>query len=120
MSLSSWFCALRVENCDNAKQKKLWLLLNCAVDILLIGYFKYAGLFCSIFGNVPEFIRNIALPIGISFYTFQLLTYVVDVYRGEVQAQKYMPRPPITLWPRWKAQAPVLPVCPPPPLSASW
>ena len=88
MSLSSWFCALRVENCDNTKQKKLWLLLNCAVDILLIGYFKYAGLFCSIFGNVPEFIRNIALPIGISFYTFQLLTYVVDVYRGEVQAQK--------------------------------
>ena len=88
MALSSWFCALQVEKEATPQKKKLWLLLNCAVDILLIGYFKYAGLFCSIFGEIPEFVKKIALPIGISFYTFQLLTYVVDVYRGEAHAQK--------------------------------
>ena len=42
---------------------------------------------CGLFGPVPEAVRNIALPIGISFYTFQLLTYVVDVYREEAPAQ---------------------------------
>ena len=58
------------------------------IDLGLIGFFKYAGLICSLFGPVPDFVKRIALPIGISFYTFQLLTYVVDVYRGEAQAQK--------------------------------
>ena len=42
--------------------------------------------FQALFG-VPKAIPNIVLPIGISFYTFQLISYVVDVYRGEVHAQ---------------------------------
>jgi len=87
MAFVSWLCALRVEK-NNGGKKKLWLIAAVAIEIALIGYFKYAGLICGIFGEVPQFVRNIALPIGISFYTFQLLTYVVDVYRGEAQAQK--------------------------------
>ena len=88
MALSSWFCALAVEGAKTQSRKKLWVAVAAVVDISLIGYFKYAGFLCSIFGNVPEFVKNIVLPIGISFYTFQLLTYVVDVYRGDAQAQK--------------------------------
>ena len=61
------------------------------INIGLIGFFKYTGFALtniqSIFG-VPEVIPKIALPIGISFYTFQLLSYVIDVYRKEVPAQK--------------------------------
>ena len=87
MALVSWFCALRVQE-GTPEKRKLWLVVSCAVDIVLIGYFKYAGLICSVFGTVPEAIKSIALPIGISFYTFQLLTYVVDVYRGDAKAQK--------------------------------
>lgn len=87
MALVSWFCALRVQH-GAAEKRKLWLTLSCVVDIVLIGYFKYAGLICSVFGTVPEAVKSIALPIGISFYTFQLLTYVVDVYRGDAKAQK--------------------------------
>ena len=87
MSLCSWFCALRVERAASRKGKRTWVAVSCAIDIALIGFFKYAGLICSVFGEVPEFIANIALPIGISFYTFQLLTYVVDVYRGDAEAQ---------------------------------
>ena len=87
MSLCSWFCALRVEKADSQGRRKLWVAVSCAIDIALIGFFKYAGLVCSVFGQVPEFVANIALPIGISFYTFQLLTYVVDVYRGDAEAQ---------------------------------
>ena len=88
MALSSWFCALRVVAGETPRRRKTWVAISCTVDIALIGFFKYAGLVCSIFGPVPEFISRIALPIGISFYTFQLLTYVVDVYRGDAPAQR--------------------------------
>lgn len=88
MAFNAYFCARMVEKSETPGRKKLWVFLSSAIDIALIGYFKYAGLICGIFGPVPEFIANIALPIGISFYTFQLLTYVIDVYRGDAPAQK--------------------------------
>ena len=88
MALTSWGCALGVEKAAAPGKKRAWVILSAVIDIGLIGYFKYAGLICGIFGQVPEFIRSIALPTGISFYTFQLLTYVIDVYRGEAGAQK--------------------------------
>ena len=85
MAFVSWLCARKVEE---GKHPKVWVTAAAVIELFLIGWFKYAGLVCSIFGPVPEFVKNIALPIGISFYTFQLLTYVVDVYRGEAPAQK--------------------------------
>ena len=88
MALTSWSCALAVDRAGEKKHKLLWVIVSAVIDIGLIGYFKYAGLVCSIFGPVPEFVKNIALPIGISFYTFQLLTYVIDVYRGDASVQK--------------------------------
>ena len=88
MAFASWFCALGVDRAEDTGSKKFWVAAAAVIDIGLIGYFKYAGLICSIFGTVPDFIRSIALPIGISFYTFQLLTYVIDVYRGEAPVQK--------------------------------
>ncbi len=87
MAFASWLCALGVDAATGAR-RKFWVGAAAVIDIGLIGYFKYAGLICGIFGPVPDFIRNIALPIGISFYTFQLLTYVIDVYRGDAPVQK--------------------------------
>jgi alginate O-acetyltransferase complex protein AlgI len=87
MSLVSWACAWCVDDCRKQWAKRVWVAIAAVVDIGLIGYFKYAGLICSIFGEVPAFVQNILLPIGISFYTFQLLTYVVDVYRGDAEVQ---------------------------------
>ena len=88
MALTSWICALGVDRSETPERKRLWVILTAVIDIGLIGYFKYAKLICGIFGDVPPFVQRIALPIGISFYTFQLLTYVVDVYRGDAPAQK--------------------------------
>lgn len=88
MALSAWACALAVEKAHCIGAKRFWLVLSCVVDIGMIGWFKYAALFWSIFGPVPQFVKDIVLPIGISFYTFQLMSYVVDVYRGESPAQK--------------------------------
>ena len=88
MALASWACALGAEREERRERKLAWVWAAAVIDIALIGYYKYAGLICGIFGEVPPFIANIALPIGISFYTFQLLTYVIDVYRGDAPAQK--------------------------------
>lgn len=73
------------------RHRKLWLVMTLAVCLGLLAIFKYTGFFLS---NVqallgfPKEIPSITLPIGISFYTFQLLSYVIDVYRGEVPAQR--------------------------------
>ena len=66
MAAVDWFCALRIDIGESAGERKLWLALAVFVDLLLIGVFKYAGLVCSIFGEVPAFVQRIALPIGIS------------------------------------------------------
>lgn len=74
----------------NDKKAKAALFGAAFVSIGLIGVFKYGTFICentnSLFG-FPAEIPSIALPIGISFYTFQLLTYVIDVYRGDAEAQ---------------------------------
>ena len=70
---------------------RVFLVSSVATSLLLLGYFKYADFFLasfnSVFGQeIP--LLNIALPIGISFYTFQMLSYTVDVYRGDTPVQK--------------------------------
>ena len=91
MVLADWILALRIEKAPNKAAKKRWLTLVCIINLGLIGVFKYANFFdrtvTGLFGANP-ILPEIALPIGISFYTFQLLSYVVDVYRGEVPAQR--------------------------------
>lgn len=89
MSFADWIFAQLIEKYENSK--KLFLVLTCVVNLGLIGVFKYGTFFLSNMNNLfglPKEIPQIALPIGISFYTFQLLSYVVDVYRGDVKAQK--------------------------------
>ena len=66
-------------------------VLSVSFDLLLLGYFKYADFFISNLNAVTGLsvpLLKISLPIGISFYTFQILSYTVDVYRGDVRAQR--------------------------------
>ena len=76
----------------NAKRRKTVLVLCVAVNLLLLGFFKYASLFVSTLKVLPAFSflpdPQIALPIGISFYTFQSMSYVIDTYRGNCAPQK--------------------------------
>ena len=70
--------------------RKLFLLLAVAANLLILGYFKYTGFLLEtinrIFGK-HIFIPEIVLPIGISFYIFQSMSYVIDVYRYQVRPQ---------------------------------
>lgn len=75
--------------------KKRWLLVLCVtLNLLILGYFKYYNFLAEVLNpllrgfDIALPAIQVTLPIGISFYTFQALSYVVDVYRGTIQAQK--------------------------------
>lgn len=70
---------------------RIFLVFSVSFSLAMLGYFKYADFFIRNFNAVTGLsvpLLKIALPIGISFYTFQILSYTVDVYRGAVFAQK--------------------------------
>ena len=80
-----------IEAKNNLLVRRVVLIVSVTVLLGFLGYFKYADFFISNFNQVSGMeipLLKIALPIGISFYTFQILSYVVDVYRGDVNAQK--------------------------------
>lgn len=85
----NWGAGLLIEKF--VAYKRLLLVADILVNLLLLGYFKYFTFFLSVINglfdkNIP--ITEIALPIGISFFIFQILSYVIDLYRGEYKAQK--------------------------------
>ncbi|GHS85735.1 alginate O-acetyltransferase [Bacteroidia bacterium] len=77
---------------DNKRSQKRWLLVSIITNIGILGFFKYCDFFVdsfvalfSTFGvSLPQSTLNIILPVGISFYTFQTLSYTIDVYREKV------------------------------------
>ena len=85
------FGRLIEKHAQNKKRSKLFLTASVALSLALLAYCKYADFFLSSVNAVTGLsfkLLHVTLPIGISFYTFQILSYVVDVYRGEVPAQK--------------------------------
>ena len=86
-----YICGLAIEKSGKRAWKKLWLTVSVVLSLGLLGVFKYADFFIDTFNSVTgagmPFLR-LALPIGISFYTFQCLSYTIDVYRGTVPAQR--------------------------------
>ena len=84
----NYFLAILI---SKKKHKKLYLILSLIFDLGILGIFKYTdfviGTVNTIFKSTIPF-QNIVLPIGISFYTFQILSYVIDVYTGKVKVQK--------------------------------
>ena len=87
----NYLLALFIASASGGKKKAL-LALAVTVDVLTLGLFKYSGF---LVGNINGIfaaglnIPDIALPIGISFYTFQSIGYAVDVYRGTTKPEKH-------------------------------
>ena len=85
-----FFCGLAIGRAKDEKRKKTWLLVSVVSSLTFLGIFKYADFFLSTINGVTGLslpLLRLALPIGISFYTFQCLSYTIDVYRGRVEAQ---------------------------------
>jgi len=85
-------CGLAIGKCQNSpKWKKFWLITSIVVSLGLLGVFKYADFLIDSVNAVSGAkipLLKLALPIGISFYTFQCLSYTIDVYRGNAEPQK--------------------------------
>ena len=91
VTLSAYVHGLLIDKYRGTKLSKVFLWSSVVVSLLTLGYFKYADFFI---GNINGILGmkipllKLALPIGISFYTFQILSYTVDVYRGDAAPQK--------------------------------
>ncbi len=82
---------LLIEAFKQKKAAKIFLGLSVIINLGFLGFFKYSDFFIENFNAVTGLsapLLRIGLPIGISFYTFQILSYTIDVYRGQVSAQK--------------------------------
>ncbi len=88
--ICGYFLALAIEKWRGRPLSKFALILSAVLFLSALGIFKYADFFIKNFNAVTGLsvpLLKIALPIGISFYTFQILSYTIDVYRGDVAAR---------------------------------
>ena len=91
-TLVSFLVGRALASTDDPRRRKLWVTLSVSVDLLLLGFFKYAGFMLdttrgalSLLGvHVQMPALHIVLPIGISFYTFHTISYIVDAYRRKI------------------------------------
>ncbi|MCR5801687.1 MAG: MBOAT family protein [Lachnospiraceae bacterium] len=90
--LMNWVLGMYMGKSSSQGARKAILALSVICNLSLLGYFKYAGLFTH---TVERFLPslgvktvNISLPVGISFFTFQAMSYCIDLYRGEYEYQK--------------------------------
>ena len=91
-TMTDWFAAKRMTDSEGSK-RRMWLLLSLAVNLGLLGYFKYGAFleenFARLLGlagiDYAVSAGNIILPLGISFYTFQSMSYSIDVYRRNIK-----------------------------------
>ncbi len=95
-SFVDYFLGLSIAKSDRPKRRKLFLILSLVVNLGFLGFFKYYNFFAQNFADAFTFFGqsiepsrlNIILPVGISFYTFQTLSYTIDVYRKKLEPTK--------------------------------
>ena len=90
VTLLNYICGLIIHKSDNKKIKKCVMIICVILNIALLCFFKYTNF---IIDNLNSLglnfnVLNIALPLGISFYIFQTMSYTIDVYRGKVEVEK--------------------------------
>lgn len=93
----SFFTAILLEKAKSVGVKKVILLVSALSSLRVLFYFKYfnfisqsvVDLLKCFSIKMDPFMLNVILPVGISFYTFQTLSYVIDVYKGDVKAEKH-------------------------------
>lgn len=91
-----YFTGLKMAEARNKHQKKFWFWLSICVNVGFLGFFKYYNFFAASFAEavsniglrVDPWILKVVLPVGISFYTFHGLSYVIDIYKERIKPEK--------------------------------
>lgn len=92
MTAIGWVSGVKIEASPDIKTKKKWLVSSVIIFVLVLGIFKYTNFFVGTVTSIAGINWKplaIALPIGISFYTFKLISYVADVYTGKCSAEEH-------------------------------
>lgn len=80
----NWIIGISID--FGSKYRKIILFIGILLNLLILGYYKYTGLIILtlnyVLGDSIIYVPEVALPIGISFFTFQAMSYIIDVYRG--------------------------------------
>lgn len=95
-TLLDYFTGLRMQDSKTQKEKKIWFWLSVIVNLGFLGVFKYYNFFAESFAQglahlglqVNPRTISVILPVGISFYTFHGLSYVIDIYKGRIKAER--------------------------------
>ena len=95
-SCIDYIAGLQIFNANNQKQRKVWLYISLIANLGFLGVFKYYNFFAESFSQLmnqvgwqpDDLTLNIILPVGISFYTFQTLSYTIDIYRKDFKPTK--------------------------------
>lgn len=95
-TLVDYTAAIRLEAAERQRQRRIWLAMSIVTNLATLFTFKYFNFFADSlhaaltgFGiDIPPVTLNVLLPVGISFYTFQSMAYTIDVYRGELPAER--------------------------------
>ncbi|SHG57842.1 D-alanyl-lipoteichoic acid acyltransferase DltB, MBOAT superfamily [Chryseolinea serpens] len=91
-----YFTGIKIHEAENKSRKKFWLWLSISVNLGFLGFFKYYNFFVASFAEalahagvqVNVWSLNVILPVGISFYTFHGLSYVIDIYYDRIKPEK--------------------------------
>ncbi|MCF6130540.1 MBOAT family protein [Flavobacterium sp. AS60] len=95
-TLLDYLSAIQIEKSDTQKSRKFWLWLCISINLGFLGVFKYYNFFADSFAelfqsfgfNTSPILLNVILPVGISFYTFHGLSYIIDIYYGRIKSEK--------------------------------
>lgn len=95
-TLLDYYTGIKMSDAKNQKIKKFWFWLSVSINLGFLGIFKYYNFFVSSFAesisylglHINPWTLKVILPVGISFYTFHGLSYVIDIYKGRIKAEK--------------------------------
>jgi D-alanyl-lipoteichoic acid acyltransferase DltB (MBOAT superfamily) len=87
-TLSDFIIAQNIEQVSSKTSKSALLGISIFLNLGMLFIFKYYDFIVFSFSGNDAYLLNLLLPVGISFYTFQTMSYSIDVYRGEIEAEK--------------------------------
>jgi D-alanyl-lipoteichoic acid acyltransferase DltB (MBOAT superfamily) len=95
-TLLDYYTGIKMCEAESQKNKKFWFWLSISVNLGFLGVFKYYNFFAASFSeaiasigiHVNPWTLKVILPVGISFYTFHGLSYVIDIYNGRIKAER--------------------------------
>lgn len=88
----SYFAGLKIEQAQEVRKKRRWMTGSVVLLVLILMVFKYYNFFADAVGNLlgsSSDIFKLAMPLGISYYTFKIISYLADIYKGKIDAEKY-------------------------------